>query len=305
MKSKFAMRQPTVNTNTPVAIQDSAKESIHPGAELVWDGIRVRSNIYLPAPDRVAAPSRAEHRIVLHLANQDYLERRLDGGKLLCAPMSPGLFNFVPAHRESESLWQAEVELLEIYLPAVLLERVAIESCDRVPRTIELIDRFAIPDPFLEQLAYAFKAELERGKPSDRLYLESLQTVLAGHLLRHHCSVKIVDAPVSGGLSKSTLHQVVDYIQNNLDRDISLAELANVAHMSVHHFGKLFKQSMGVTPHQYVLKCRVDQAKKLLANKQLSFAEISQAVGFCHQSHFIDVFRRYTSLTPRQYRQTL
>lgn len=148
--------------------------------------IRVRSNIYLPPPDRVVIPSIPEHRIVLHVANQDYLERRLDGGKLLCAKTSPGVLNFVPAYQEQESLWKAKVELLEIYLPPALLERVAIESSDRVPRTIELIDRFAIRDPFLEQIAYAFKAELERS-PSDRLYLESLQSLLAGHLLRHHC----------------------------------------------------------------------------------------------------------------------
>jgi AraC family transcriptional regulator len=219
--------------------------------------------------------------------------------------MGPGVFNFVPAYREQQSLWKAEVELLEIYLPPALLERVAIESCDCLPRTIELIDRFAIRDSFLEQLAYAFKAELERGNPSDRLYLESLQTVLTGHLLRHHCSVKIADAELSGGLPKSKLHQVIGYIQDNLEYDISLAELAKVAQVSVHHFGKLFKQSMGVTPHQYVLKCRVEQAKKLLANKQLSFAQISQTTGFYDQSHFTNVFRRYTTLTPQQYRNSL
>lgn len=296
------MRQLTTNT---LATQISARESIDSGAELIWNSVRIRSNIYAPPPDRVTGASIPEHRIVLHVANQDYLERRLDGGKLLCAQMDPGVFNFVPAYRQQESLWKAEVELLEIYLPPALLERVAIESCDCVPGTIELIDRFAIRDPFLEQLAYAFKAELERGNPSDRLYLESLQTVLVGHLLRHHCSVKIADANLLGGLPKSNLHQVIDYIQNNLDHDISLVELARVAHMSAHHFGKLFKQSIGVTPHQYVLKCRIEQAKKLLANKQLSFAEISQVLGFCHQSHFINVFRRYTTLTPQQYRNGL
>jgi AraC family transcriptional regulator len=174
-----------------------------------------------------------------------------------------------------------------------------------VPQTIELVDRFAIRDPFLEQLAYTFKAELKRENPIDRLYLESLQTVLVGHLLRHHCSINIASASISGGLPKSTLRQVVDYIQNNLEQDIGLAELARVAHVSTHHFGKLFKQSMGVTPHQYVLKCRIEQAKKLLVNKQLSLAQISQVLGFSHQSHFINVFRRCTSLTPRQYRNNL
>ncbi|MGL6343910.1 MAG: helix-turn-helix transcriptional regulator, partial [Waterburya sp.] len=91
-------------------------------------------------------------------------------------------------------------------------------------------------------------------------------------------------------------------IQVNLDRDLSLTELAELAQLSSHHFGKLFKQNMGVSPHQYVLKCRIERAKELLINRQISVVEIGQLVGFYDQSHFTNVFRRYTNLTPRQYR---
>nr|WP_277875978.1 helix-turn-helix transcriptional regulator [Chroococcidiopsis sp. [FACHB-1243]] len=75
--------------------------------------------------------------------------------------------------------------------------------------------------------------------------------------------------------------------------------------LSVHHFGKLFKQSMGDPLHQYVLKCRIERAKELLVNTQLLIAEIAQTVGFYDQSHFTNVFRRHTNLTPRQYRNRL
>ena len=266
--------------------------------------IQVRSQVFSPAPDRVVTPAIAQHRISLHVANQDYLERRLDGGKLKSSPMSPGLFNFIPAHRELEALWQAEIELLSIYLPSSLLERTVIENSDYDFSQIELIDRLAIRDPFLEQLAYAFKNEQENGM-GDRLYLESLQTMLCAHLLRHHCSTAIVTTEVTGGLSASKLRQVIDYIQFNLERDLSLAQLASVAHVSSHHFGKLFKQSMGLTPHQYVMKCRIERAKKLLRNRKLTLTEISLATGFCHQSHFTNAFRRCTAFTPRQYRDRL
>ena len=266
--------------------------------------IQVRSQIFSPAPDRVLTPAIAQHRISLHIANQDYLERRLDGGKLKSSPMSPGLFNFIPAYRELEALWQAEIELLSIYLPPTLLERTVLENSDRYFSKIELIDRLAIRDPFLEQLAYAFKNELEN-ETGDRLYRESLQTMLCAHLLRYHCSTAIVTTEVSGGLPASKLRQVIDYIQSNLEYDLSLAQLAKVAHVSSHHFGKLFKQSMGVTPHQYVLKYRIERAKKLLRDRKLTLTEISLATGFCHQSHFTNTFRRCTTLTPRQYRDRL
>ena len=266
--------------------------------------IQVRSQIFAPAPDRIITPGIAQHRISLHIANQDYLERRLDGGKLKSSPMSPGLFNFIPAHRELEALWQAEIELLSIYLPPTLLERIVIENSDRDFSKIELVDRLAIRDPFLEQLAYAFKNELEN-ETGDRLYLESLQTMLCAYLLRHHCSTEIVTTEVSGGLSSLKLHQVIDYIQSNLEHDLGLAQLANIAHVSSHHFGKRFKQSMGLTPHQYVLKCRIERAKKLLSDRQITLTEISLTTGFCHQSHFTNAFRRYTTLTPRQYRDRI
>ena len=299
------MTQPIANKNTLAETQISAEKSFSSGARLTKDRVRVLNKIFPPAPDRVVTPGIPEHRISLHIASQDYLERRLDGGKLLGSPMSPGLFNFIPAYREVEALWQAEVELLSIYLPPTILERTAIESGDRVPRNLELIDRLAIRDPLLEQLAYAFKSELEQGNTSDRLYLESLQTMLSAHLLRHHCSAQVVAAELTGGLPKSKLRQVISYIQDNLERDISLAELASVAHVSSHHFGKLFKQSMGVTPHQYVMMSRIERAKELLTNKKLSLAEVSLISGFCHQSHFTNVFRRYTTFTPRQYRNQL
>jgi AraC family transcriptional regulator len=185
------------------------------------------------------------------------------------------------------------------------LERIAIENCDHTPPTIELIDCFAMRDPLLEQLALTLYRELTHSHLNNRLYLESLQNLVAVHLLRHHCSTQVLDTLVAGKLSKTKLHQIIDYIQVNLERNIGLEEFAEMTQLSSHHFGKLFKQSMGVPLHRYVLKCRIERAKELLVNTQLSMAEIAQTVGFYDQSHFTNVFRRQTNLTPRQYRNLL
>ncbi|MEG4344672.1 AraC family transcriptional regulator [Microcoleus sp. A003_D6] len=273
------------------------------------EGLRVERNVYAPPGERISDSGIPDHCISLHIANpgnlERRLERRLDGGKLIERLTLPGLFTFVPAFREPEWFWESVVEILDIYLPATVLEQIAMESCVSAPQTVELIDRFAVRDPLLEQLALTFSAEVERGDRRDFLYLESVQTLLALHLLRHHCTVKITNSPKLGKLSPSKLQQIIDCIQDNLDRDIGLAELAEVVQMSSHHFGKIFKQSTGVSPHQYVLQCRIERAKKLLSNPQLTLADISQSVGCCDQSHFTNVFRRYTSMTPRQYRDRL
>jgi AraC family transcriptional regulator len=258
-----------------------------------------------PPPARIIDDGISEHFIGLHRANPGnlarVLERRLDGERLLSSPTFPGVMTFVPAGRQTEWWWESEVEVLEVLFPPRLLEQVARAGGDRIPDQIELLDRFAIQDPLLEQLILTL-GSLIGSRVSDRLYQDTLQNMLAIHLLRHHCTTKILNSPISGGLSPSDLRQLIDYIHTHLSQNMGLEELAQLVNLSSHHFGKLFKESMGITIHQYVLQCRVDRAKKLLTNQKLSLAAIAQTVGFYDQSHFTNVFRRQTKLTPRQYR---
>ncbi|MGL5806432.1 MAG: helix-turn-helix domain-containing protein [Xenococcaceae cyanobacterium] len=272
--------------------------------EFSWNDLRTCSELCPPPPDRIAYPSSSEHCIILHVTNADNLERRLDGGKWQRSPSHPGGLTFVPADRQVEWLWDAPVELLEIDLSSVLLERVARESFEFDRGKIELRDRFTIRDPFLEQIAIAFKTEMERGDRVNNLYLESLQNILAVHLLRYHCAIEISNYSAPKKLTQFQLQQILNYIQDNLGSEIGLAELAKIVSLSPHHFGRLFKQNMGIPPHRYVLQCRIDRAKKLLSKKQLSMAAIAIQLGFHDQSHFTNVFRKHTNLTPRQYQNS-
>lgn len=267
--------------------------------------IKVHHEVCPPPLDRVKYSAMDEHSIILHVTNLDRAELSLNNGKKRSSVTYPGMFTFIPAQSNSEWLWEEKVELLEINLSPSLLEKTAIATCDQVPQQIELLDRFATSDPFLEHLTYAYSAELQGNAATNKLYLESLQTVLVNHLLRNHCSVSITSSSLSGGLSKTKLRRIIDYIDINLTHNLGLAELANTIKLSPSHFGELFKQSTGKTPYQYILQCRIERAKKLLANEKLTLVEISQAVGFCDQSHFTKTFSRYMGLTPKQYRQNL
>jgi AraC family transcriptional regulator len=88
-----------------------------------------------------------------------------------------------------------------------------------------------------------------------------------------------------------------------LDRDLSLKELSNLVQMSPHYFSKLFKQSTGKTPHQYVICCRIERAKYLIQQRKLSLAEIATQVGFVDQSHLHRHFSRLLGITPQTYRK--
>lgn len=104
------------------------------------------------------------------------------------------------------------------------------------------------------------------------------------------------------GLTHTQLQQLLDYIHTHLDRGLSLTELAEVINISPTYFASLFKQAMGVSPHQYVIGQRVEGAKTMLSKTDFAIADIALQVGFSSQSHLTQQFKRFTSMTPKQVR---
>lgn len=106
-----------------------------------------------------------------------------------------------------------------------------------------------------------------------------------------------------GGMADPGLRRVRDYVENHLNGDVSLGTLARVAGLSDSYFARAFHQSMGVTPHTYVLQRRVARAQRMMAKSDLSLAEIALAAGFSDQSHLARRFRQQTGLTPDRFRK--
>ena len=106
----------------------------------------------------------------------------------------------------------------------------------------------------------------------------------------------------SSELPAGRLRRVTDYIQENLQRELRLAELSALVHMSPYHFARLFKRSTGVPPHRFLVRRRIDEARALLEARTVPIAEISRLVGFRTPSHFTTTFRRITGMTPSTYR---
>jgi AraC family transcriptional regulator len=104
------------------------------------------------------------------------------------------------------------------------------------------------------------------------------------------------------GLASTTLKAVSTYIEDHLAENLSLSEIAAVVHLSPYHFARLFKESTGVPPHQYVIQRRVERAKLLLSTTHWSLTTIAHMVGFAHESHLALHFKRLTGLTPKHYR---
>jgi len=115
-------------------------------------------------------------------------------------------------------------------------------------------------------------------------------------------AMTVVADQTTGGLPECRLRRVAQYVHDNLHRELRLAELSGLVHMSPYHFARLFKQSTGVSPHRFLVQRRIEQARALLEARTLPIAEIARSVGFRTPSHFTTTFRRVTGITPSVYR---
>src|SRR5215471_8145446 len=108
-----------------------------------------------------------------------------------------------------------------------------------------------------------------------------------------------------GGLPPRALRRVREYIEAHLQENVSLQALAGIAGKSTYHFARAFKQSEGLPPHEFLVRCRLRRAQELLAGTNLPLAEVALACGFADQSHFAHRFRRQVGLTPGRYRWSM
>ncbi len=168
-----------------------------------------------------------------------------------------------------------------------------------------LVPRLFFEDGALWQTAQKLKGLAEAGGAANALYAEALGAVLMHELVRLGRGAPLPEPPIRGGLSGWQRRIVAQYVDENLAQPISLATLADLAHLSPFHFARAFKQSFGVPPHGYHTNRRIEQAKALLAMPARSVTEIALDVGFSETSSFSHVFRKLTRQTPTEYRRSL
>ena len=155
-------------------------------------------------------------------------------------------------------------------------------------------------DPSLTSTLGKLRDCLTDDTAPDVMYAESLCTLAAIEL----CQISAVVEGETGELSGRTAERVIEYMDQNLSRDISLEDLANVANLSRFHFLRAFRRTTGETPYQHLLRRRIERAQQLLSG-QISIAAIAVTVGFKNATRFTAAFRRLTHCTPSVYRAAL
>ena len=271
--------------------------------QLSWNGILVEEYQYPTTSGEVELPGISDHWFNLPLGHPVHLAQKRDD-RIHNLSVQRGDSIFVPAGKPT--YWRCQGhdiyrQSLHIYLKPELIGQAA-EASEIDWERIDFVNCFAKPDLHLQQVARLLLAELKSGGIMGRLYVESLTQVLVIHLLRHYSTVAQPIPSQNRSLTHVQLQQAIDYIHTHLDQELSLGQIAGVINISPTYFASLFKRATGISPHQYVIQQRVEQAKMMLSKTDLAITDIALQVGFSSQSHLTQQFKRFTGMTPKQVR---
>jgi AraC family transcriptional regulator len=264
-----------------------------------WQGVSVRGYRYDGSD--VEVPPMRDYMIVAYRRGVTPMRRRFDS-RWSEVSLGPGDVSLLTRAAPSHWVWPRDIEVVHIYLTEDELAATCQQMCDREVSDIELHDTLQAGDPAIHRTAMALAAEAARGGIGGSLLIESLACQLSVYILRRHAEVRFKEQEPARGLSPRQRHLINDYVKAHLDQSISLNDLAGALALSRYHFARGFREAMGVTPHEFVLRQRVARAQLLLRRTRAPLHEIASACGFADQSHMTRVFKKQLGLTPGQYR---
>jgi AraC family transcriptional regulator len=243
-----------------------------------------------------------QHVIAINVGHSITWEFKKEG-RLQRVFKAIGAISFFPTRQPFCAWLKGErsvfANVLFLVLDPVFVRRVA-EGLELDADRIELIEQQRSTDPTLHHIAMALRAGVQSGAALDRMYGEGLSTALAAHLLREYGAAVLKPRRQYGGLPRAKLMRAVEYIQDQLAADLTVSGIAQAVGMSPFYFSRLFKESTGQSPHQYVVEARVRRAKELLTTGKFTISEAAHHVGFVDQSHLTRHFKRVFGLPPKR-----
>jgi AraC family transcriptional regulator len=265
-----------------------------------WNGVRVhRARVIAGRMLEHTAPC---HEINITLGGKLFREGLSDSGRRLMATSDAGNMCVTPAGKSVAASWDDTIDNMGILLDSDFAAKTAAEN--HFSTSFHFMESVQREDPMIQHMGLALLDEAKAESPSGRLYADSIIQTLTLHLLKNYTTAKnAIREAIHGGLSGYRLRRVKEFIHANLEEDLSLAEIAGVADLSQFHFARAFRKSTGMTPQQYLMQQRIESAKTLLTQADLPLVEVSLRTGFKNQSHFTALFRKFTSFTPKAWRE--
>jgi len=272
-------------------------------ADLGWTSLFVSTQH--ESPFEAAVEPVSDHLLVFHLDGPVYVRGEVEDRHVRRLVPAGSLFLW-PAGSGFRIQLEASVKTMHLYIRSSVVEEVAASLGYREPGTVHIAPRLGETDELLEQLALEVGRAATSQTTSAQLYIDHLALAIAARLIRINSPDAFSGVAFSmQGLSAAQLKRAEDYIETHLNEVIRLLSLSEASGLSVSHFTRRFKVTTGLSPHQFVLRRRVERAKRLLKHTNEAIAQIALCCGFSHQEHLTHTFKRFTGNTPGRYRQTV
>ncbi|WP_306028292.1 helix-turn-helix domain-containing protein [Stappia sp. MMSF_3263] len=272
---------------------------VQDSAPLGWNGLKLKR--YHTPPQEVNLPMVCDFAVVAYVNRHALKWRRYDG-PWETGRVGPGLVSVLTRAEVSHWRWDSPVEALHVYLPFEAMAATAEAVFERDIEDIQLRNILSAEDPVLTEAAARLASEVGVGGLGGQLYVEALRCQMSVHILRNYAAVAFREHLPNGGLSRPQCRLILEFIEENIGRNISLAELAGVLQLSVFHFSRKFSKEFGCSPYAYVLRKRVEHAKQQLRSGSAPLKVVAADCGFADQSHMTRLFRRFLNVTPAEYR---
>ena len=276
--------------------------------EAGWDGLEAEAFLEPAELRGWRAPLSPNITLILYAGGSLQLDQRYDHGPRSSVVVREGELTLRqsladPYEVSWKSLSSTPSRTLHLHLDRGVFLRAAAEIAGAGPERVSLARRVGFQDALLRQIGLALWVELEQSVPFGKLYAQSAAQMLAVHLLRHYASPQIQIKEPCQCLTQRQLKQVTDFVLADLRQDLSLQAMAAQVGFSPYHFARLFRQTTGESPHQFVLRQRMERAQALLRVTNAPLARVALESGFAGQSHLTRTFKRLLGITPKAYRQ--
>lgn len=244
-------------------------------------------------------PAMPHHRVGVHVG-PPVMARCLCEQRRYARVQAHGDADVIPAGLEGQWTDESDCTILSIWISESFAQK-TLEQLELKSGATGIRPQLQMRDPRFQHLAWALQAELEAGDASDSLFAESLCTAMVIRLAGSGAGSAIATLESRRRmLAPRTATSVIDFIESNLDQRLALDELAALAQLSVPHFKVLFRGTLGMPVHQYVVQRRVERARTLLLQGKLNASQIALDTGFAHQSHMAHWMGRLLGVTPRE-----
>ncbi|WP_260858216.1 helix-turn-helix domain-containing protein [Paraburkholderia sp. BCC1885] len=260
-----------------------------------WTGVTV--DLHRPYLGCAESYAGLDHHLVCYCPSGSAKLVQSRAGAVHTGVITAGTSYIMPAGHDSA--WEGDSGLsARLRIPTSLINSAA-EQLGRRTGHVEIRNVFQVRDSVIERLAQTLLLEMDRkAHPVQTLIVDAVSTALVAHMLRSYNAFEVVECTNERSLGKVEIARLTEFIEDNLDRTISLEDLASVVNVSRFHFSRLFKRSIGSTAISFVEQCRIRRAQALITDTDLPLAEIALTVGFVDQSHFTRRFHRHVGCTP-------